>query len=91
MYDIQIFQPHGENEIGNGALELNAPNSPREGLKKKRKVDSASQGVEVPILKTLFNYHNTLFLVWNLYPSILLGKYECVANSKIFFNNLKYL
>ena len=63
MYDIQIFQPHGENEIGNGALELNAPNSPREGLKKKRKVDSASQGVEVPILKNLFNYHNTIFLV----------------------------
>ena len=61
MYDIQIFQPHGENELGNGASELNAPNSPREGLKKKRKVDSASQGVEVPILKNLFNYHNTIF------------------------------
>ena len=36
MYVIKIFQPHGENEIGNGALELNAPNSPREGLKKKK-------------------------------------------------------
>ena len=63
MYDIQIFQLHGGKKIGQGALESNAPYSSREGLKKKRKVDSASQGVEVPILKTLFNYHNTIFLV----------------------------
>ena len=46
MYDIQIFQLHGGKEIGKGALESNAPYSPREGLKKKRKVDSASQGVK---------------------------------------------
>ena len=46
MYDVQIFQLHGSKKIGKGAIESKALYSPREGLKKKRKVGGASKGVK---------------------------------------------